>query len=101
MTALTWALNVVAVAGAAWAVTWGSIGWSAGRRAGVDPAKQQCCVGSSVRSDYPSSRDGNELELVLLPLPNAPGRAPNSAPRRSESPLSGATTTGRSAVVGG
>lgn len=39
MTALTWALNVVAVAGAAWAVTWGSIGWSAGRRAGVDPAK--------------------------------------------------------------
>ena len=35
MTALTWALNVVAVAGAAWAVTWGSIGWSAGRRAGV------------------------------------------------------------------
>lgn len=39
MTALLWSLSIWSLVAVAWALIWGSIGWTRGERAGLDPAK--------------------------------------------------------------
>ena len=39
MTALLWSLSIWSLVAVAWALIWGSFGWTRGERAGLDPAK--------------------------------------------------------------